>query len=235
MSDLSSIRFFSTQPHECGYIAGKQATTVFVDPDLEIDQPLYSQLSSLGFRRSGQHLYRPHCEACRACIPTRLPVASFTPNRQQKRCIKRNLDLDVKFTSKLNLERHYPLYERYISLRHYDGDMYPPTTEQFESFLSSQWGNAQCLEVTLNDTLVGVAVTDQLNDALSAVYTFFDPDYDKRSLGVFSLLMQIQAAQSRELKYLYLGYWIESCQKMRYKTDYRPIQLLDSGHWQEIE
>lgn len=235
MSDLSNIRFFSTQPHECGYIGGEQATTVFVDPDLEIDRALYTQLSSLGFRRSGQHLYRPHCESCHACVPTRLPVSGFTPSRQQKRCIKRNLDLNIEFVPEPSLERHYPLYERYISLRHYDGDMYPPTTEQFQSFLNSQWGGAECLELTLNGKLLGVAVTDQLEDALSAVYTFFDPDYDKRSLGVFSLLMQIQAAQARGLKYLYLGYWIEDCQKMRYKTDYRPIQLLSSGHWRELE
>lgn len=235
MSDLSDIRFFSTQAHECGYIGGEQATTVFVDPELAIEQKLYSQLSSMGFRRSGKHLYRPHCGTCHACIPTRLAVANFKPNRQQKRCLKRNHDLKITFSTELSLERHYPLYERYISLRHYDGDMYPPTTEQFESFLNSDWGGAQCLEITLKNKLVGVAVTDQLGDALSAVYTFFDPDYDKRSLGVYSLLMQIKAAQSRGLKHLYLGYWIENCQKMRYKTDYRPIQLLQSGQWREMD
>lgn len=235
MSDLSSIRFFSTQPHECSYIEGEQATSIFVDPDLDINQALYSQLSSLGFRRSGQHLYRPHCEDCSACIPTRLPVEDFAPNRQQKRCLKRNKDLKTHFVTELNLERHYPLYERYICLRHNDGDMYPPTTEQFQSFLSSQWGSAEYLEVTLGDKLLGVAVTDRLDDALSAIYTFFDPDYDKHSLGVFCLLRQIQEAQTRGLQHLYLGYWIESCKKMRYKTDYRPIQLLSSGCWQEAE
>ena len=235
MSDLSSIRLFSTQPHECSYLEGEEATTLFVDPDLDISQDLYSQLSAAGFRRSGKHLYRPHCESCHACVPTRIPVNELKLNRQQRRCLKRNQDLRVTFCDSLSVEQHYPLYERYISLRHYDGAMFPPSPEQFESFLSSRWGGTQFMEIWLENELLAVAVTDQLKQGLSAVYTFFDPASEKRSLGVFSLLKQAEEAQKRKLDYLYLGYWIKDCQKMRYKTDYRPTELLSRGEWRRVD
>ncbi len=231
MTDLSNIRLFSTHPHECSYLDDAEATTIFVDPDITISQDLYSQLSLRGFRRSGEHIYRPHCASCQACTPARIPVEQFKMSRQQKRCWKRNQDLRLNSVSSLNIEQHYPLYERYINARHQDGDMYPATQEQFESFLASNWGLSTYLEYWREDELLAVAVTDQLEDSLSAVYTFFEPTQHKRSLGVFCLLSQIEMARKQSYRYLYLGYWIKDCQKMSYKTDYQPVELLINGRW----
>lgn len=234
MTDLASIKLFATHPHDCSYLEDKKATTLFVDPELEMSQELYSNLSELGFRRSGEHLYRPKCQNCNACIPTRVPAASFSPNRSQRRCLKKNSDIEVKISTDLNTELYYPLYERYINARHSDGDMYPPSIEQFTSFLVSAWDVTEYAEFWLGDTLVGVAVMDRLQQDLTAVYTFFDPEHTDRSLGVFAILWQFQYAQALDLNSVYLGYWIKDCDKMNYKLKYRPAQLLADRRWVTI-
>ncbi|MDO3382062.1 arginyltransferase [Gilvimarinus algae] len=231
MSDLSSLKLFATAPHPCSYLAGEEATTVFIDPAARIDQALYSELSQLGFRRSGGHLYRPHCASCQACISCRIPVQLFRPSRSQKRCIKRNSDLDIALVDNIFTDEHYQLYADYIHARHSDGDMYPPTREQFETFLSPEWGATRYIEYRLKGQLVGVAVCDQLNDGLSAVYTFFDDSQSKRSLGAYAILAQIEKAHALGLKYVYLGYWIRHCRKMAYKTQYRPLEMLVNKRW----
>ena len=231
MTDLSSIRLFATHPHSCSYLEDQEATTIFVDPAANVDIPLYSRLSEIGFRRSGSHLYRPHCGSCRACIPARIPVASFQPNRRQRRCWQRNSDLQVAEIDTIDSAEHYQLYERYINERHSDGDMYPPSKAQFDAFLTREWGATRYFEFRLEDRLLGVAVCDHIDSALSAVYTYFDPDETRRSLGVFGILMQIYQAQELGLEYLYLGYWIKKCAKMNYKTQYRPLELFIDQQW----
>ncbi len=227
MTDLSELRFFATHEHDCGYLPEQQARTIFVDPEAEIDAELYSELSDLGFRRSGPHIYRPHCGACKACIPIRLPVSDFAPTRSQKRCLKRNAALKVRKVDKISSPKHYALYERYINLRHADGDMYPPSFEQYTEFLTKEWNVTEFLEFYDGERLVAVSVIDHLQAGISAIYAFFDPDDTKRSLGVFL----IQRAQAMRLPYVYLGYWIKSCQKMRYKVDYRPFQIFVDKQW----
>ena len=234
MSNLSSIRLFATHPHDCSYLPGEEATTVFVDPATEIDAELYSRLSELGFRRSGRHLYRPRCESCQACVPARIPVADFKPDRRQKRCLKRNQDLVVCEVGNIASDEHYQLYEAYINGRHADGDMYPPSREQFDSFLTNEWGVTRFLEFRLEGKLLAVAVTDQLDNGLSAVYTFYDPEQTRRSLGVFAVLHQVQRAYAAGLPAVYLGYWIKQCHKMAYKIDYRPLDLLVQNHWVRV-
>ncbi len=231
MSDLSHIRLFATHPHTCSYLSDQDATTVFVDPTAKINIHLYSRLSEIGFRRSGSHLYRPHCASCYACVPARIPVAKFTPNRQQRRCWKLNQDLEIKTSERLNGDNHYALYERYISERHSDGDMYPPTRLQFDAFLTSEWGSTQFFEFRLQNKLLGVAVSDIMDNGLSAVYTYFDPDESRRSLGTYAILYQIYKARELNLPAVYLGYWIEECKKMNYKTQFNPLELLIDNQW----
>lgn len=192
---------------------------------------LYEALSEHGFRRSGAHVYRPQCAHCKACVPARVPVAAFSPNRTQRRCLKRNSDLTLREVASIDTEEHYRLYERYISERHRDGDMYPTDREQFRSFLTSEWNMTRYVEMRLDDTLLGVIVSDQLNNGLSAMYTFFDPDEERRSLGRFAILWQIIRAREMGLAHVYLGYWIKQSPKMRYKTEYRPLELLVNGRW----
>ena len=235
MTQDSRINLFRTRPHDCSYLPQKQATTLFVDPDAPVDQALYSELSRRGFRRSGPHLYRPFCENCEQCIPARVKVASFKPNRNQRRCIKANTDLRVDFRARIDTDEHYALYEQYITLRHQDGDMYPPSRQQFEEFLSAQWQLTQFVEFRDREQLKAVAVIDELDDGLSAIYTFFDAEDTARSLGRYAILWQIAEARRRQLPYVYLGYWIQGCQKMRYKTEYQPCELLIRNHWLSAE
>src|SRR4051812_853926 len=172
MTDLSTLKLFATQPHPCSYINGEQATTVFVDPEANVDVELYSQLSLLGFRRSGAHLYRPQCSNCQACMSCRIPVVLFAPNRSQRRCWHKNRDITITDVDRIDTLEHYNLYSRYIESRHQNGDMYPPSEEQYKAFLTSEWGSTRYLEFRVAGELVGVSVCDYLKDGLSAVYTF---------------------------------------------------------------
>jgi arginyl-tRNA--protein-N-Asp/Glu arginylyltransferase len=229
--DISAIKLYATHEHACSYLKDRSATTIFVDPALPINGHIYSELSDFGFRRSGKHIYRPNCRSCHACIPVRIPVSAFQPTRAQKRCVKRNADITTRVLRNIGTDEHYALYARYIEQRHSDGDMYPPSREQYEDFLSSEWGVTRYLEFRAQGKLVGVAVSDQLDQGLSAIYTFFEPSEANRSLGVLAVLQQIELAAQLKLPYVYLGYWIRECAKMRYKAQYRPLQMFINSHW----
>jgi leucyl-tRNA---protein transferase len=234
MTDLSTIKLFATHPHPCSYLEGQEATTVFVDPEANIDPQLYTQLSQLGFRRSGSHLYRPQCQQCQACISCRIAISDFKPNRSQKRCWQKNQDLSIQIATSIDTQEHYALYASYIESRHKDGDMHPPSQEQYKAFLTREWNLTQYLELRHDERLIGVAVCDYLEDGLSAVYTFYAPDEEHRSLGKFAVLLQIEKTRQLGLSYLYLGYWIKNCAKMNYKTQYRPLELLINRRWMRL-
>jgi arginyl-tRNA--protein-N-Asp/Glu arginylyltransferase len=231
-SSLRDLKVYTTYPHRCSYLDGEEATTLFIDPRQTVDQTLYSNLSMLGFRRSGNHIYRPHCSHCSACIPARVPVVDFTPNRAQRRCLKRNADLRVERSDCIANEESYALYDRYIRARHADGDMFPPDRDQFESFLNNPWSCTEYYAFRDGERLVAVAVVDAMLDGLSAIYTFYDPDDEARSLGRYAVLWQIQRCVEQGLPYVYLGYWIRNCRKMAYKADYRPLETLVNNQWQ---
>ncbi|MYM62223.1 arginyltransferase [Pseudomaricurvus sp. HS19] len=231
MTDLTNIKLYATQPHACSYLPGEEATSIFVDPNQTITPELYSALSERGFRRSGKHIYSPHCHTCSACIPARIPVQVFRQNRRQRKCWNRNQDLTVSIVRSIDSPEHYQLYARYIAARHSDGDMFPPSEEQYSGFLTSEWGVTAYLEFRHQQRLIAVAVADRMNDGYSAVYTFYDPDEEKRSLGMFAILWQIAMTAEEHLSHVYLGYWIKQCQKMRYKSEYRPLELLIDHRW----
>ncbi len=225
------VQFFLTPKHPCSYLNRNNAQTLFFDPRRIITTSMYQALTDQGFRRSGSHLYRPHCGSCQACIPTRVPVSRFQPNRSQRRALSRNTDLEVRIEEATFSRRHYHLYERYISLRHADGDMYPASEDQYRSFLLSPWSNSVFVSVYDGERLLSVAVTDKQPQGLSAIYTFFEPNEAQRSLGTLSILKQIELCREWELPYLYLGYWIKDCDKMSYKTQYRPTELFVNNNW----
>ena len=234
MTSLSELRFFTTPAHDCSYLEGKQAITLFADPLAKIDKNLYSSLSAVGFRRSGNHIYRPHCTHCEACVPARIPVADFAPKRGQRRTWKRNQDLLVAPSEDIRDDAAFDLYCRYIRLRHADGDMYPPDREQYESFLNNAWDCTRYYRFYDRHDLLGVAVVDELVDGLSAIYTFFEPTAERRSLGNFAILWQIEQASQMGLEYLYLGYWIRDCQKMAYKSEFRPLEVYVNNRWTSL-
>ncbi len=228
---LESLHFYATVPHACSYLPGREATTLFADPSARMDNALYTRLSALGFRRSGEHIYRPHCATCHACVPVRVPVARFVASRSQRRTWKRNAHLTTHQRPVRFDEEHYALYRRYISTRHRGGGMDQDSPEHYMAFISSPWSDTRLYEFREDGRLLAVAVTDHLGDALSAVYTFFDPDQGRRGLGVYAVLWQIWQAVRLERRWLYLGYWIAECPKMAYKNRYRPLEAFDGRYW----
>lgn len=153
----------------------------------------------------------------------------------QKRIYNKNKELITKKVETQFTDEYYQLYEKYINYRHKDGDMYPPSQEQFKSFLVESKQKSYFVEFrTLQGTLLAVSNMDALEDSNSAVYTFYDPQETKRSLGTYAILWQIEEIKRIGLKYLYLGYWVEECQKMKYKTAFKPLELLINGHWRRI-
>lgn len=230
--DLSTIRLFLTEPHQCSYLSDRAATTAFVDPALPISRQMYNRLSESGFRRSGRYLYVPHCQNCSACIPARIPAAAFTPNRQQRRCARDNQDLEIKVLKQVDGDEHFILYSSYICKRHADGDMYPPTRSQYDDFIGSPFEFTRFVEFRLNGRLLGCSVVDILDHSISAIYTYYDPSEERRSLGTMAILAIIDLARRQNLQCVYLGYWIDACSKMRYKTRFQPIELLIDGAWQ---
>ncbi len=229
--DLHKIRLFYTQPHGCSYLPDRYATTAFVDPASAIGVDLYSQLNRMGFRRSGRYYYQPRCHTCSACIPARIPVASFSPNRQQRRCLRLNADLDIGVATRVDPAEHYPLYESYIAQRHEDGDMFPPSREQYLDFLGNGIGATRFLEFRHHGRLIGCCVLDMLDDGFSAIYTYFDPAESQRSPGTLAVLTLVDEAKAAGLPFVYLGFWIKNCAKMSYKNRFQPLELLISGRW----
>lgn len=227
------LRLFKTAPHPCSYLENKEAGTLFIDPKQEIDQHTFTYLSERGFRRSGDFVYRPDCASCQACISIRIPVEKYIFSRNDKRLLKRNQDVVVKPIHDITSDVHYHLYEQYIEQRHQDGDMYPPNYDQYQSFLNNPFGNTEYQGFYLDNELIAVAIIDLLNNALSAVYTFYSPGaaHDKRSLGTYAILWQLQEAKRRQLDYVYLGYWVKQCRKMNYKTRFRPAEILINQRW----
>ena len=232
---LNDLQYYITPPHDCSYLESKSARMVFLDPVHRIDVLTLSELSRVGFRRSGDFIYRPECYLCRQCLSCRVPIAEFRMNGQQKKAWKHNQDLQMRIVpvSDANLQ-HYQLYERYINQRHADGDMYPASYDQFEKFLLHSCTESFFIELWQEDKLIAVSTCDLLDDGLSAVYTFFDPDESRRSLGVFAILKQIEYATQLNLNYLYLGYWVPHSAKMNYKSQYTPLELLLDGQWRRL-
>lgn len=229
-----TIKLFRTGEHRCSYLPDQQARTLFLDPDLDFDQHHYEQLMHLGFRRSGQHLYRPDCQACGACLPSRVRVDAFQWKRRFRRILKLNEDLSLQRLPCEFREEHYQLYARYLSDRHSDGDMYPPRRESYQDFLLSRPDLGFILEIRRKDQLMAVAFTDQLHTGLSATYTFFDPEPTKRSLGTFAILSQLQLCQQLKLPFLYLGYWVPGSKQMQYKSNFRPLDILVNRQWRTL-
>ncbi len=227
-----SLTLYLSPPYGCSYLPEQVATNAVVDPAAELSPVLYSHLLGKGFRRSGNLVYRPHCERCQACIATRIPVEDFRPNRSQRRTWKRNQDLTVTTAPGRYTDEYFALYRRYLSTRHASGGMDNPTPESFEDFLLTDWGETVFFEFRLQDKLLGVAVADVVPDGFSAMYTFFDPDESRRSLGTYAILTLVEEAERKNKPWVYLGYWIENCRKMAYKTRFQLIEGFLGNEWQ---
>lgn len=231
MSEPQRARLFLSTEHPCGYLAGRQSRNAYLDPEFELSADTYTWLLAQGFRRSGGHVYRPYCQNCQSCVPARVRALDFQPSRAQKRCAQRNADVSLHVVHALT-DEHYELYGRYLEARHPGGGMESGNRESFHSFLECDWGNAEFWELRApGGRLLAVAVVDRVPMALSAVYTFFDPDESARSLGTLAVLRQIEQAREQRRAYVYLGYWVAGSQKMDYKKNFRPLEVFGPQGW----
>lgn len=231
---MISIPLLLTEQQSCNYLDRKNSQTAFVHPSFSLNTTIYSQLIEQGFRRSGSEVYTPHCPGCSECIPTRIAVSQFIPDRNQKRCIKKNRGTTVIVKPARFEQVHYDMYMRYQNYKHEKGGMANSSKDDYINFLTSSWSNTLFVEFSIENELAAVAIVDVLDNALSAVYTFFEPEFSQYSLGNYAVLWQIQHAQEMNFQFVYLGFWIADCQKMSYKTQYKPIQGFIENKWKEI-
>lgn len=228
------VQFYLTAPYPCSYIEGLEARSQVAAPAHLIGGEAYGELIRAGFRRSGDYTYRPHCTHCSRCVPVRVDVGAFKPNRTQRRCQKQNQHMQAVFKPLVFNPEHFDLYRRYQKARHPGGGMDQDDSEQYTQFLLASQVDSGLVEFREEGELRMVSVVDRVADGLSAVYTFYDPLLVRRSLGSYAVLWQIRQARDFGLPYLYLGYWIEDSRKMAYKSSYQPLEGLVNQAWERL-
>jgi leucyl-tRNA---protein transferase len=231
---LSALQFYLTAPYTCSYLAEHEARSQVATPSFMISTSIYSELVRHGFRRSGTFTYRPRCDSCTSCVPARVDVNAFTSNRSQRRVWKKNQHLDISLHPLEDHPEYFELYKRYQNARHLDGGMSNDSHDQYQKFLLQSHIDSMLVEFREAGILRMVSIIDALDDGLSSVYTFFEPDTKQAGFGTFNVLWQIELCRQLKLPYLYLGYWIQESRKMAYKANFQPLQGLINGIWQTL-
>lgn len=231
------LQFYLSGPLPCPYLPNQVERKLFtkLTGRAVTDRAINSILTREGFRRSHDLVYRPACPSCSACVPVRIPVKDFSPSRSLRRIAANNRDLVLNAVEPKATDEMFQLFIRYQLDRHSDSDMSRMTREDFDSML--QEGETDTTIYQLRDKisgdLLGAMITDKLRDGFSAVYSFFDPTSNRKSLGVQLILSLVSEAKREELPFVYLGYWIKEARKMAYKTRFSPLQALGLNGWEE--
>ncbi|MGF1720411.1 arginyltransferase [Vibrio kyushuensis] len=229
-SDIQQIRIGLTDSHPCSYLEDRDER-VAVALDTQMHSPSsYEVLLANGFRRSGDTIYKPHCDSCQSCNALRVSVPEFVLSKSQRRL--KNKANNYRWELKEEMDQSwFELYSHYINTRHQKGSMFPPKCEEFAKFSNCAWLNTKFLHIYLEDKLVAIAVTDVMSNSASAFYTFFDPDVTI-SLGTLGVLCQLEYCLEQGKQWLYLGYQIDECAAMNYKVRFHRHQRLVNQRWQ---
>lgn len=227
--------FYTTAPLPCPYLAGRterKLVTELAGPEAE---PMHDRLSRAGFRRSHNIAYAPVCPGCQACVPVRVGTLAFTHNRAQRKCLSRNAGVEAFEVPARATTEQFALFQRYQGVRHGDGDMAGMGFYDYRAMVEDTPIETMLIEFRdADDTLVAACLADRLSDGLSAVYSFFDPNQSRRSLGTMIVLWLIARARQLGLPYVYLGYWVEASRKMAYKARFQDSEILVGGVWRPL-
>lgn len=234
-------RFFVTAPSPCPYIPGRTERKVFTELKGADAVEMNEALSRIGFRRSQNVVYRPSCDGCSACVSVRVVAGKVVASASQKRLLKRHADLEVSACEPWSTEEQFDLLQRYLGQRHPGGGMAAMDAYDFADMVEQTPVDTVVVEYREPSAggragrLVGACLTDKQSDGLSMVYSFFEPeDPGRRGLGTFIILDHIVRAARAGLPFVYLGYWIDGCERMDYKTRFQPVERLGAGGWQRI-
>jgi len=234
-------QFYVTAPQPCPYLEGRSERKLFTALQGDNAERLNDALSKQGFRRSQNVLYRPSCAECAACLSARIRVADFVPSRSQRRTIRRNAYLRRDATSPWATEDQYALFRRYLDSRHSDGGMADMDIFEFAAMIEETPVKSRVIEYSAapgepggRRKLTAVCLTDVLDDGLSMVYSFYDPDKAGDSLGTYIILDHVDLARRTGLPYVYLGYWVPGSRKMGYKAGFGALEIYKNGRWQDI-
>lgn len=235
-----NLRFFLTSPTPCPYLPGKRERKVFTALDGYDAQSLHDTLAASGFRRSQTIAYKPTCDNCDACISARVPVDRFVFSRRWRKVMLRNADLVRKLRPAEAREEQFALLKRYLRARHPDGGMADMRFNDYVTMVEESAVRTHVIEYRYSagaqsGELAAAALIDVLGNGLSLVYSFFDPDAGRRSLGAYTILDHIQQARAAGFAHLYLGYWIPGSRTMDYKTAFSPLEVLIGGQWRTYE
>lgn len=239
-------QFYLTAPTPCPYLPGQFERKVFTHLVGPRAPHLNDILTQGGFRRSQSIAYRPACETCRACISVRVPVADFRLTRAFRKVMLRNADLVGEMRPAVPTSEQFSTFRAYLDWRHRDGGMADMTVLDYAMMIEDTHVKTRVVEYRRRDIdtsvtgrsrgeLVAAVLTDILGDGLSLVYSFFEPDEQKRSLGTLVILDHIARARAMGLPYVYLGYWIAGSDKMAYKARFLPQERLMPEGWVRAE
>ncbi|MCQ4161342.1 arginyltransferase [Roseomonas sp. GC11] len=227
--------FYTTAPLPCPYLAGRTERKIVTELTGPEAEPLHDRLSRAGFRRSHNIAYSPVCPGCNACVPIRIDAARFTPDRTQRRVARANADLSGETVPARATAEQFALFQRYQRARHQDGDMAAMGFYDYRAMVEDTPITTGLIEFRdAGGRLYAACLTDWLSDGLSAVYSFYDPGEEKRSLGTHAVMWLVQRAVQLELPYVYLGYWVPQSRKMAYKARYQPSEILVGGQWRRL-
>ncbi|MDP5216009.1 arginyltransferase [Ruegeria sp. 2205SS24-7] len=229
-------QFYVTAPQPCPYLDGRMERKLFTALQGEGADSLNNALSQQGFRRSQNVLYRPSCSDCAACLSARIDVRAFEANKGQKRTLRRNNALERRATSPWATDEQYELFRTYLDARHADGGMADMDVFEFAAMIEETPIRSRVIEYVDKESgdLTAVSLTDVLEDGLSMVYSFYDPDQQQNSLGTYMILDHIEIARGAGLPYVYLGYWVPGSPKMGYKARFSGLEVYHRGIWQKM-